>query len=92
MAPRVCLRCRREIPEADREHGRQYHLWTVAPAEPTWRSLQAPTLTYAACESRLAARVRDAETDERPQNVEIGASDKGFCLPGPVDPRGSEGR
>ena len=66
-------------------------VWTVAPAEPTWLSLQATTLTYAACESRLTARVRDTETEQRPQNVEIAASDNGLCLPATVDPRGPKG-
>ena len=49
-------------------------VWTVAPAEPTWLSLQAPTLTYAACESGLAARVKDTVAKQLPQNVEIAAS------------------
>jgi hypothetical protein len=63
-------------------------VWTVAPAERTWLSLQATPPKYAACESRLAARVRDTETEQRPQNVEIAGSDNGLCLPDTVDPRG----
>jgi hypothetical protein len=66
-------------------------VWTVAPAEPTWQSLQATPPMYAACESRLAARVGDTETEQRLQNVEIAASDNGLCLPDTVDPRGPKG-
>jgi hypothetical protein len=47
--------------------------FAVTPAESSWRSLQA-TPTYAACESGLAARVRDTQTEQRPQNVEIAVS------------------
>ncbi len=68
------------------------NVWTVAPAEPTWQSLQATPPKYAACESRLAARVRDTETEQRPQNVEFAASDNGLCLPDTVDPRGAKGK
>jgi hypothetical protein len=67
-------------------------VWTVAPAEPTGQSVQATPPTHAACESRLAAaRVGDTETEQRPHNLEIAASDNGLCLPDTVDPRGPKG-
>jgi hypothetical protein len=61
-------------------------LFTATPAETSWQLLQA-TPTYAACESGLAARIRDAETEPR-QNVEI-------TVQGPIITktiRGADGR